>query len=301
VKEDKGASSTPTTAASLASTSSLASSASSGSRKRAKKDEKGKRADRVEAPTETPKAERTKRTWKHETARIAALCTSLHSIGSEAHGGLSPDLVPVVLSVPLSLILVLTRLLLQPIYNSTPLSLHPLVLYSTFALIPTALIWNSVRYGSPKASMSARVCLSVSALGGDLIAISGRRVGSMMGKLGGAEWGALGARAVLGMAVVGGGVGFAILCSVSYPVESLVPGANKQDYMLPIPTGPTRRDRIIMIPHILLRSTIYVAHVWLGERLWMRLLGGSTSILVQSPEKSVSFVRIVGRLPTHMG
>lgn len=68
-----------------------------------------------------------------------------------------------------------------------------------------------------------------------------------------------------------------------------------------MPTGPSRRDRIITLPHILVRSTVYVAHIWLGERLWMRLLGGSTSLLVQSPEKSVSFDRIMGHLPTHEG
>lgn len=157
------------------------------------------------------------RTWRQETMRMAALCEHIsYKLRSQCSKYANdPDIVPASFAIPISLILVLTRLLLQPIYNSTPFSLHPILLYVSLTILPTILIWHTVRFQSPRSAISARVCLSVSALGGDLVAISGRRVGSLLGKIGGPEWGALGARIILGLAVVGGGLGFAVLCSVS--------------------------------------------------------------------------------------
>lgn len=125
------------------------------------------------------------------------------------------DLVPVTLSMPLSLVLALTRLLLQPTYNSSPLSLHPMAFFGILAVLPSILVCHTARHERPRTAISARICLLVSALGNDLIVVSGRRVGSLAGKLGGPEWGALGAKVVLGLAVVGGGVGFAVQCFVS--------------------------------------------------------------------------------------
>lgn len=49
----------------------------------------------------------------------------------------------------------------------------------------------------------------------DLVAVGGRRVGSVLGEILGAEWGATASLSVLSVGVIGGGLGFALLCYVS--------------------------------------------------------------------------------------
>lgn len=59
------------------------------------------------------------------------------------------------------------------------------------------------------------MCLGISALAVDLVAVGGRRVGSTLGELLGAQWGATASLSVLATGVVGGGICFALLCFVS--------------------------------------------------------------------------------------
>jgi hypothetical protein len=134
------------------------------------------------------------------------------------------------------------------------------------------------------------VCFCISAFAGDLIGISGRRVGSLAGRLVGGEWGAVLARTVLGIGVVGGGMGFALLCSVSGH-RWLGTQTYEQDHILPINSINNPADHGRNLVNIICRTTIYSAHIWLGERIWTLLLSGSTSGIVQHPEKSVRPLR----------
>lgn len=74
---------------------------------------------------------------------------------------------------------------------------------------------------SAREVVSANVCISLAALNGDLVAVLGRRLGSLMGRLAGAEWGACFAKAILGFGAVGGGLTFALLCFVSIRIQRL--------------------------------------------------------------------------------
>ena len=129
----------------------------------------------------------------------------------------SSDLAPVLLIAPISLLLNLTRLLLEPLYNTLPLQLHPMPLYTVYTIVPVLVYWRSTIHRSARDAICARVCLCISAGGGDLVAIGGRRVGSLTGRILGAEWGAWAALMMLGVVAVGGGVGFALLCFVRIP------------------------------------------------------------------------------------
>jgi hypothetical protein len=125
------------------------------------------------------------------------------------------DLVPAVAVIPIALVLALTRVLLTPLYNSMPLSLHPHIVYLIYFLPPTFAYWRLTSRSSARELVSARVCLGISALGADLVAVGGRRTGSVLGQYLGAQWGALLSLGVLGVGVVGGGLCFALLCFVS--------------------------------------------------------------------------------------
>ncbi len=120
------------------------------------------------------------------------------------------------LVLPLSLLLHLTKVILRPLYNTLPLNLHSPLLYVYFTILPSLVYWQATLRRNARLVISGRVCFSIAALAGDVLAVSGRRIGSLSGRLVGPEWGAFGARAVLGMGVVGGGTGFALLCFVSY-------------------------------------------------------------------------------------
>lgn len=124
-------------------------------------------------------------------------------------------LIPLLLAVPTALILSLTRRLLHPLYNSLPLKLHPIALHIAYVL-PSALVISSLtRQASARRSISAGVCLIISALTGDVVAVGGRQIGSVAGRLLGPEWGAFAAQWLLGVGVVGGAAGFALLSYVS--------------------------------------------------------------------------------------
>jgi hypothetical protein len=125
------------------------------------------------------------------------------------------DLVPILFSIPLSLVLALTRSLLTPLYNSIPLSLHPLLIYVLPLILPVFTYWRLTSRISAQDIISARVCLGISALAVDIVAVGGRRVGSICGELFGARWGAAASLSVLATGVVGGGICFALLCFVS--------------------------------------------------------------------------------------
>lgn len=127
------------------------------------------------------------------------------------------DVFPVLLTIPLGLLLHLVTLLLTPLYNSTPLRLHIPLLYASYAL-PSALIFSLVtlRYAAREV-ISARVCLTIMAIAGDLIIVTGRRVGAVSGTWAGPEWGAVLARFLLGVGAVGGANAFALLCFASHP------------------------------------------------------------------------------------
>lgn len=125
------------------------------------------------------------------------------------------DLVPVITVIPIALVLTLTRVLLTPLYNSMPLALHTHIVYLIYFLGPTFAYWRLTSRCSARELISARVCLSISALGADLVAVGGRRTGSLLGQYFGAQWGALMSLGVLGAGVVGGGLCFALLCFVS--------------------------------------------------------------------------------------
>ena len=127
----------------------------------------------------------------------------------------------------------------------------------------------------------------MTALAGDMIALSGRRVGSFTGQVLGPEWGAWGSRAVLGVGAVGGGTAFALLCfvSVRHQIGPLPDG--RQDHISPLAptTKPSERLRTFAI--LLLRSAAYAVHVYYGERVWSSLLSGRMSSLTDHPEKTV--------------
>ncbi|GFZ43931.1 hypothetical protein JCM24511_01651 [Saitozyma sp. JCM 24511] len=172
----------------------------------------------------------------------------------------------------LSLMLVLTRLILEPLYNTLPLTLHPEAMYASLTVVPAILLWYPLLRQPLREAIHARVCLCVAAVAGDLVAVSARRVGSLAGHIAGAEWGGWATRVILGVGVVGGGAGFALLCS---------------DYIVPTTRVIKPADGSRLFLDVLLRCAIFLAHVWLGERVWLAVLSGSTSRLVQHPEISI--------------
>ena len=128
---------------------------------------------------------------------------------------LTIDTIPALLTIPLGLLLHLTTLLLTPLYNSLPLSLHPYSIYLFYALPPTAAYALLFFKMSGRDIISARASLVVMAISSDLVVVAGRRIGSIAGGLLGPEWGAFSAKVLLGIGAVVGGMGFALLCFVS--------------------------------------------------------------------------------------
>jgi hypothetical protein len=121
-----------------------------------------------------------------------------------------------------ALVLSMTRVILTPLYNSLPLSLHPHIVYFIYLVPPVLVYWRLTSRSSPRELISARVCLGITALAADLVAVCGRRTGSVLANYCGAQWGALLSQGILGVGVVGGGLCFALLCFVSHWIERMV-------------------------------------------------------------------------------
>ena len=123
------------------------------------------------------------------------------------------DIVPATLALPVSLLLHLITCILEPLYNTLPLTLHITELYIALTIPPILTYLYITRKASAREIVSARVCVSLIAFSGDVAAVFARKIGSAFGNLG-PEWGPLGARFVLGAGAVGGATGFALLCYV---------------------------------------------------------------------------------------
>ena len=132
---------------------------------------------------------------------------------SPDHGS---DFIPLGLMVPTSLLVSLTAIVLTPLYNTYPLTLHTPELYAFFILALASMYWISTAGSLARDRISARVCLNISALAGDAVVGACRRIGSLCGLIG-PQWGAFAARAVLGVGIVAGVGGFSLLCMVSEP------------------------------------------------------------------------------------
>jgi hypothetical protein len=130
---------------------------------------------------------------------------------------LNADIVPLLLVVAVSLLLALSQILLNPLYNSIPLSLHTVPLFAFYVISSSLIYWYLTLHRPAREIISARVCACIAALGGDLMSVSGRRVGSGLGRMLGGRLGAVFSQGLLGIAVVGGSTAFALLCFVSGP------------------------------------------------------------------------------------
>lgn len=197
------------------------------------------------------------------------------------------DVFPALLALPLGLLLHLITLLLTPLYNSTPLRLHVPLLYALYG-IPSGVIYAIVTlHYTAQGVISARVCLTIVAIAGDLVIVMGRRIGGIMGAWVGPEYGALLARLILGIGIVGGANAFALLCFVSF-ISIWGIWTQCKDHVIPLaPTNETA-GRIANIANVAMRTGGYIMHIYYAEKAWTYLLGGATSFLVQHPEKSVS-------------
>ncbi|KAL0250486.1 hypothetical protein I308_102664 [Cryptococcus tetragattii IND107] len=184
---------------------------------------------------------------------------------------------PILVAVPLTLLLSLNTILLTPLYNTIPLSLHNVALYALYAAPPTLLYWAVTLERSAKEVVSANFCISIAALNGDLVVVLGRRLGSLTGKLAGPEWGAFLAKAILGIGAVGGGLTFALLCF---------------DHILPISPARSSIGRIRNLANVSARSTAFMLHLWFGQRLLDGSLSGSITFLARSPEKAILFISL---------
>ncbi|WVO22090.1 uncharacterized protein IAS62_003415 [Cryptococcus decagattii] len=184
---------------------------------------------------------------------------------------------PILVAVPLTLLLSLNTILLIPLYNTIPLSLHNVALYALYAAPPTLLYWAVTLERSAREVVSANFCISLAALNGDLVVVLGRRLGSLTGKLAGPEWGAFLAKAILGIGAVGGGLTFALLCF---------------DHILPISPAKSSTGRIRNLANVSARSTAFMLHLWFGQRLLDRRLSGSITFLTRSPEKAILFISL---------
>lgn len=122
---------------------------------------------------------------------------------------------PILLVLPISLLLALSKILLTPLYNSIPLSLYTIPLYSAYVAVSSLLYWYFTLKRPASEIISARICVCIAAFGGDLVSVSGRQVGSGLGRVFGGRLGAVCSRGLLGMSIVGGGTAFALLCFVS--------------------------------------------------------------------------------------
>ncbi|WWC89273.1 uncharacterized protein L201_004194 [Kwoniella dendrophila CBS 6074] len=201
------------------------------------------------------------RNWKHEMVRLISLY-----------------LVPVVLAIPTSLLLSLTVQLLTPLYNSIPLGLHTESLFIGYTIVLSLIYWAVTLSSSAKSTISARVCFGLTALSGDIVAVYGRRIGSSLGGLLGPEWGPLATRAILGVGVIGGVSGFALLCF---------------DHISPVLPAARSTDRPRNFGSILYRAAFCVFHIYTFERMWSRYLSSNVSLLNRDPEKTILFISLL--------
>ncbi|WWC94199.1 hypothetical protein V866_001039 [Kwoniella sp. B9012] len=205
--------------------------------------------------------QRSQRTWKHEMVRLISLY-----------------LVPVLLAILTSLLLSLNIQLLTPLYNSMPLSLHTTPLYIGYTILSALIYWYITLSSSARDIISGRVCLGLAALSGDMVAVYGRRIGMWLGLLLGPEYGAVASRAVMGMGIVGGASGFALLCF---------------DHISPtlLATKPTDRPR--NLGSAVYRTGCYAFHIFTFERIWTSYLNSNVSILNKDPEKTILFLSLL--------
>nr|XP_019011130.1 uncharacterized protein I206_04442 [Kwoniella pini CBS 10737]OCF49911.1 hypothetical protein I206_04442 [Kwoniella pini CBS 10737] len=207
------------------------------------------------------KRRETPRTWKHDMIRLISLY-----------------LVPVLLGIPAALLLSLNIQLLTPLYNSIPLSLHTPPLYVGYTAIAALIYWYITSRIPAKDIISARICLGLVALSGDILAVYGRRIGSISGRLLGAEYGAIASRALMGIGVVGGTTIFGLLCF---------------DHISHIPPSVDKTDRSRSLGSVLYRSAFYVLHIYTFERLWTTYLSNNLSVLNGNPEKTILFISLI--------
>ena len=106
------------------------------------------------------------------------------------------------------------------------------MLYALLAVPPAMTYALITLRSSAQEFISARVCLTIMTIAGDLIVVAGRRTGSLTGAILGAEFGALAARALLGVGAVGGAIAFALLCAVSPPRHAQLVVAEYRSYIL---------------------------------------------------------------------
>nr|XP_019001214.1 uncharacterized protein I203_06410 [Kwoniella mangroviensis CBS 8507]OCF64675.1 hypothetical protein I203_06410 [Kwoniella mangroviensis CBS 8507] len=205
--------------------------------------------------------QRSQRTWKHEMIRLISLY-----------------LVPVLLAIPTSLLLSLNIQLLTPLYNSMPLSRHTITIHVGYTILSALIYWYITLSSSAREFISARVCLGLAALSGDIIAVYGRKVGMWLGLSLGPEYGAVASRAVLGVGIVGGASGFALLCF---------------DHISPILPASKSTDRPRNLGSVLYRHGFYAFHIFTFERIWTSYLNSNVSILDKDPEKTILFLSLL--------
>ncbi|WVQ72461.1 hypothetical protein IAR50_002013 [Cryptococcus sp. DSM 104548] len=186
--------------------------------------------------------------------------------------------IPVVLTIPLALSLQLNSQILTPLYNSLPLKLHQLPLYILFTIPPSLLYWAITLYRPPRDAFSGVVCFNLAAMSGDVVSVFGRRIGSLTGRLAGAEMGALMAQLIMGAGSVAGCLGFALLCF---------------DHILPLSAAKTKGDRIKNLFNVSFRSALYMTHVWLTRSVLGRLFGSQMLGFAQNSEKNVLFTSLL--------
>ncbi|ORY33952.1 hypothetical protein BCR39DRAFT_592578 [Naematelia encephala] len=187
-------------------------------------------------------------------------------------------IVPALLAVPISLVLNLTTHLLIPLYNTLPLTLHITSLYVILTLVPATLYWYATHAQGARSTASARAALIIAALGADLVVVSGRNVGSLTGSFFGPERGATAARVILGLPVVGGGLGFALICF---------------DHIWPVRAATTNSGILLSFFSVVIRAVGYLFHVYYCERIWSWFLSSGSSILVWKPENTILFLSLL--------
>ena len=207
---------------------------------------------------------------------------------------LIPDLVPVTLVVPLSLILHATTHLLAPLYGPELVTAYHPQAYIGFLAVPAFALSYVAPLVTVRQSLCARVCLIIMAISGDVTVVFGRKVGYAAANIFGPEFGAVAARVLLGVIAVSGASSFALLCFVSSrsPSSSLV--AEMKDHILPIPPPSTGRtwsawEKATVVLNVSGRIAGYLLHVFYAEKAWSAVFGtGGASIFEKHPEKIVS-------------
>ncbi|ORX36593.1 hypothetical protein BD324DRAFT_626451 [Kockovaella imperatae] len=203
--------------------------------------------------------------------------SSPRTMGQNVIRLISLYLVSVAFMIPASLMVSLTTILLTPLYNSYPLTLHTPMVYAAATIVLALVYWLLTSFRSARDIISARVCLNVSALAGDAVAVSGRRIGSLCGLLGGPQWGAVVSRTILCTCLASGVGGFCLLCL---------------DHALPVSPGRRSMSPAVNLVNVTSRSLFCMGHIYIMDHFWTRLLRGSTSFIVQHPEKSILLISL---------